>query len=63
MDGRTQHLADQILAAYQDTSKDSLECFNDLTSQASTEMAMEDWEELCAVLGYDVATDTWNSKK
>jgi hypothetical protein len=61
MDGRSLHLADQIKAAYQDTSKNSLEPFDELTSQASTELSLDEWKELCEMLGYDVDTDTWVS--
>lgn len=61
MDLYFQHLTDQIVAAYQDKDKDSLERFNDLTSQAATEMPLDEWKELCVMLGYDFDSDAWQS--
>jgi hypothetical protein len=55
---RSQHLADQILAAYQDKSEGSLERFDQLTSQMG-ELSPEDREELERQLGYDFKSDTW----
>lgn len=63
MDGRLIHLADQILAAYQDESKDSLAPFRQLINEASSQMTLDEWKETCKTVGYDVDTNTWDNNQ
>lgn len=55
------HLSDQIKAAYQDAGKSSLSQFRQLTNEASSQMTLEEWKEMCKDLGYDANTNTWEN--
>lgn len=60
---RYEHLSDQIVAAFEDTSVSSWKTFNELTDVAACEMSSEEWAELSARLGYDLTNHQWTDRK